>query len=101
MRDEFRVFDRYEFDWDDGNVEHIARHGVEPWEAEEAVADVRRAAFSARGENRAGVIGMTENGRMLVVIVDRVERPEGTVRRVATARDTTEGEKKIYRRRNR
>ena len=28
-----------DFDWDDDNVEHIARHGVAPWEAEEAALD--------------------------------------------------------------
>lgn len=36
------MFDRYEFEWDDDNIEHIARHDVEPWEAEEAVADGER-----------------------------------------------------------
>ena len=32
-----------EYDWDDDNVRHIARHYVEPYEAEEAVEDPRRA----------------------------------------------------------
>jgi hypothetical protein len=32
-----------EYDWDDENVRHIARHDVEPYEAEEAVEDPRRA----------------------------------------------------------
>lgn len=92
------MFDRYEFEWDEDNGDHIARHGVEPWEAEEAIADGGRASLSARGENRAGVIGMTEDGRVLVVIV---ERQAGPVRRVVTARGATENEKRIYRRRNR
>lgn len=95
------MLDRHEFEWDEENVEHIARHTVEPWEAEEAVADAGRAPFSARGKDRAGVIGMTEDGRVLVVIVERVERAAGTIRRVVMARDATEGEKRIYRRRNR
>lgn len=29
------MFEGDEFDWDDDNIEHIARHGIEPWEAEE------------------------------------------------------------------
>jgi len=32
-----------EYDWDAENVRHIARHDVEPYEAEEAVEDPRRA----------------------------------------------------------
>lgn len=95
------MYDRYEYEWDDDNVEHIARHEVEPWEAEEAVVDSRRAPFTARGADRAGAIGMTEDGRVLVVIVERAERATGTVRRVVMARDATEGEKRIYRRRSR
>lgn len=31
-----------EFDWDEANVAHIARHGVRPWEAEEALTDPLR-----------------------------------------------------------
>jgi hypothetical protein len=30
------------FDWDDANIRHIAAHGVEPEEAEEALTDPRR-----------------------------------------------------------
>jgi len=29
-------------DWDDANVEHIARHGITPEEAEEVLLDRRR-----------------------------------------------------------
>ncbi len=44
-----------EFDWDDNNIEHIARHGVEPWEAEEALLDpdvIGTDAYNMRGEVR-------------------------------------------------
>lgn len=75
------MFDRNEFEWDEHNVDHIARHGVEPWEAEEAVADAGRVSLPSRGRRRAGSIGMTEDGRVLVVIVERVERAAGPVRR--------------------
>lgn len=95
------MFDRNEFEWDEHNVDHIARHDVEPWEAEEAVADVGRVSLPSRGRPRAGAIGMTEDGRVLVVIVERVERAEGPMRRVVTARDATNNEKGSYRRRSR
>lgn len=95
------MFDRYEFEWDADNVEHIARHEVECWEAEEAVADGNRVSFSAHGKDRAGAIGVTQDGRVLVVIVEQTKRRVGTVRRVVTARDAAEGEKRAYRRRNR
>jgi hypothetical protein len=28
---------KYRFWWDDDNIEHIANHGVEPYEAEEVI----------------------------------------------------------------
>jgi uncharacterized protein (DUF4415 family) len=36
-----------EFDWDAGNLGHIARHGVDPWETDEAVLDPNRVPFPA------------------------------------------------------
>ena len=30
------------FEWDDGNLDHIAEHGVDNWEAEDAIRDRRR-----------------------------------------------------------
>lgn len=58
------------FDWDDANVEHIARHGVSPEEAEEALRDERRQVTRARSgvERRWNVIGATSSGRLLSVI---------------------------------
>ena len=82
-----------EFVWDQANVEHIARHGVEPEEAEEAATDPRRAPFPAHS-GRVGVIGRTAVGRILVVILER----RGSAWRVITARDATPGEKRAYRR---
>lgn len=84
------------FDWDEDNIEHIARHGVETWEAEEAAMDSGRVPFPAHG-GRVGVVGATEDGRVLVVILDR----KGGTRRIITARDAGKNEKRSYRRRNR
>lgn len=87
-----------DFEWDEANLGHVARHGVEPWEAEEAVIDPDRVGASARktsGERRFAVVGATGSGRMLfVVFTQRGERL-----RVITARDVDDGEKRRYRRR--
>ncbi len=87
-----------EFDWNEANLGHVARHGVEPWEVEEAVLDPDRVGASARnvaGEQRFAVVGATESGRMLFVIFTRREERI----RPITARDADDGEKRRYRRR--
>lgn len=83
------------FDWDDDNIGHIARHGVKPWEAEDAVLDSGRVPFSAHS-GRLGFIGKTEEGRYLVVIVER----RGQSWRVVTACNASPNEKLSYRRRS-
>lgn len=90
------MFDGHEFDWDEENVEHIARHGMEPWETEDAVLDPERVGVSARkapGERRFAVVGSTLSGRMLFVVFTQ---RQGKVR-VITARDADDGEKRRYR----
>lgn len=87
-----------EFDWDEANVEHIARHGVEPYEVEGALLDpgrVARDVRNARGEVRRAVLGATEAGRVLFVVYTI---RDGRIRSVM-GRDATDGEKKAYRRR--
>lgn len=85
------------FEWDDANIEHISRHGVEPWEAEEALLDAGRvgmAAYNVRGETRWAVLGATEPGRILFVVFTRLS---GRIR-VVTGRDAEGKEKRRYRR---
>ena len=84
-----------EFDWDEANTAHIARHGVRP---EEALANPRRLVLRIRsqaGEERWAALGATEAGRILFVVFTR---RRGRVR-VITARDATLGEKRRYRKR--
>lgn len=53
------------FDWDDANIEHLSRHGVEPKEAEEALLDPRRLgvpAYNVAGEKRQALLDATEDG---------------------------------------
>jgi uncharacterized protein len=85
-----------DFDWDDGNLDHIG-HGVTPEEAEEAVLDPRRigtGAYNAENEQRWAVIGATEDGRVLYVVFTR---RAGRIR-IITAWDASASERRRYRR---
>jgi uncharacterized DUF497 family protein len=85
------------FDWDDANVDHLARHDVTPEEAEGALSDPSRIgapAYAVEGERRRALIGATEDGRVLFVVFAR--RGQGV--RVVTARNATPSEKRRYRR---
>lgn len=84
------------FDWDDDNIQHIARHGVSPWEAEDAALDPQAVKIHGSRGGRLAMIGMTESGRVLVVAVDREGRG---LWRVVTARAVSQNEKRSYRRR--
>jgi uncharacterized DUF497 family protein len=58
------------FDWDRGNIEHIAKHRITPSEAEQVIlnepVDLR---FELRnGEERITQVGETVAGRILVVV---------------------------------
>jgi uncharacterized DUF497 family protein len=86
-----------DFDWDEFNIEHIAEHGVTPTEAEDAILDPDRVPSESRNtptEKRQGLIGMTENGRILFV---SMTLRRGAVR-VVTAYEASERQKRQYRR---
>ena len=60
-----------EFDWDDANRDHLARHRVTPEEAEQAILDSHAILLeieSAGGEERAKAVGMTSRGRVLAAV---------------------------------
>lgn len=80
------------FEWDDGNVLHLALgHGIEPTEAEEvfAVAPVFRR--TRRGHYAA--FGRTRAGRLLVMVFEK--RPKGLIR-VITGWDMDVAERRYY-----
>lgn len=86
-----------DFEWDEYNINHIARHNVTLEEAEEALLDFRRIgtpAYQVTNEQRWAVLGSTEAGRILFVVFTR---RDGRIR-VVTARDATNKEKRRYRR---
>ena len=59
-----------EFDWDDPNIEHIARHGVTPSEVEQVFAKHPEEKYTHTtdyGEDRYFVQHLTDAGRELGV----------------------------------
>jgi len=57
------------FEWDEANIEHVARHGVSAAEAEYVLthSTLDLGYQDWHGEERYGEIGATPNGRILVV----------------------------------
>jgi uncharacterized protein len=82
------------FEWDERNLEHIARHDVEPDEAE-AVLDNKPLVLRA-DDDKYLAYGQTDEGRFLLVVF---VRKLGPAIRVITARDLTDREKAQLRRR--
>jgi uncharacterized DUF497 family protein len=84
------------FEWDEGNEDHVARHGVDASEVEEVL---RLGPYVRRGpQDRYLAYGPTADGRFLFVVF--VAKAGGSVR-VITARDMTRRERAAYRRRKR
>ena len=83
-----------EFEWDDANRQHIARHGISCQEAEEAVAidpldvDIQE----HESEPRVLCFGRTKSGRLLIVLY--AERGEKV--RVVTAYEMTKPQQRLY-----
>ena len=83
----------YRFWWDEQNIDHIANHGVEPYETEYVIANARLTRNVGQGKYIA--YGQTDTGRYLMVIF--APKDKGRLR-VVTARDMTPVEKQNIRR---
>lgn len=83
------------FEWDEQNLDHIARHDVDPDEAEAAIDNYPLILRTA--DDKYLAYGQTDEGRFLLVVF--IRKP-GPLVRVIAARELTEGEKKQYRRRH-
>ena len=59
-----------EFDWDEANIGHIARHSVTPEEAEPVILNepVDLGMENMEGEERQLNLGATKRGRVLLVV---------------------------------
>ncbi len=76
--------------WDEWNIDHIARHNVEPEEAEEVC---RSKNLFERGKDGAyQITGQTETGRYLTIIL--VPRTNSFY--LVTARDASDSERRRY-----
>ena len=89
-----------DFDWDDDNLEKVARHGITLEEIEAVFADPSRLsvpAYRVQGERRRAIVGATDEGRILFIVF--------TVRRglarVVTAYEAGDRDRRRYRRRRR
>ena len=85
------------FDWDTWNVDHIARHGVEPHEVEAACRSEQTVIVRGR-EGRYLAYGRTASGRYLFIVIRSLG---GGVARMITARDMTQRERRFYQGRRR
>ena len=80
------------FDWDDGNVLHLAlKHGIEPEEAEEVFAVAPLVRKTKQGHYAA--FGPSQTGRLLVIVF---ARKTGGVARVITGWDMDAAERTYY-----
>lgn len=83
-----------DFEWDDGNVLHLALgHGIEPEEAEEVF--VGRPLYRKTRRGHYAAFGPTESGRLLVIVFET--KAAGTVR-VITGWDMDQAERRYYQR---
>lgn len=59
------------FDWDIGNIEHVALHDVTPEEAEQVVENdsLEIGKVERNGELRIVHVGKTDSGRVLLVAI--------------------------------
>ena len=83
--------------WDHGSITHIARHGVERTEVEDACFTTNPFVLKTRN-NRYFALGQTHSGRYLAIVFEHIGR--NTVK-IITARAMSETERKLYQRRGR
>ena len=84
-----------DFRWNSWNIDHIARHGVQPEEAQTVVASARPPFPLSRSDEKWLVWGRGRGGRLLQVVF--VLDDDATVY-VIHARPLTEREKQRHRR---
>jgi uncharacterized DUF497 family protein len=86
-----------DFQWDENNVAHIARHKVYPDEVEELAFDDEPWIRKGKGGTRY-MLGYTISGRYLFIVY--VLKQKG-IAKVVTAMDMDDKTKRLYRKRRR
>ncbi len=89
-----------EFVWTVQNVDHIAKHGISPRQAEYVVEHARRPYPQMVGDDRRLVVGRLSDGRYVQVVYVPSRSVPGAVY-VMHARPLAEDEKRRFRRRTR
>ena len=84
-----------EFEWDDSNIEHIAKHGVSPDEVEDVAFDDDPWIKKGRKESRY-MLGYTIAGRYLFVVYK--SNGKG-IARVITSMDMDKKTRRLYKER--
>jgi uncharacterized DUF497 family protein len=93
-------FQELEAEWDDDNVEHIAKHGVEPEEVEEILYEDCYPSWIVRGRRRGvrevrwTVFGQTCGGRYLIAVI--APYPKRGVWRAVTAMEMERRTRRRY-----
>ncbi|MDP2638115.1 MAG: BrnT family toxin [Candidatus Levybacteria bacterium] len=89
------------FEWDDANIEHIARHNVSPAEAEEVFFDINNVQDEdvrhSIAEDRFIIIGKIKEGRLLYQIFTKRRNKI----RVISSRDINKKEVQLYEKKTR
>jgi len=89
---------KYEFRWNQWNIEHIAEHGVSAADAEFVIRNAKNPFPQAQGNGKFLVWGQNSAGRYLQVIY--IFSPDD-VTFVVHARPLTDSDKRKFRRRTR
>lgn len=85
--------EKLDFEWDEHNTAHIARHDVTPAEVEQVFANgARYLKTDEKPEVRDLVIGETDKGRVLIVSWTK----RGTLARTVTAYPANRKARKVY-----
>lgn len=80
--------------WDEGSVDHVAKHSVSPEEVEEALFNEEYPPLIMKGrDGRLLAFSKTDGGRFLLIVLAIRYRKT----RIVTARDMTEKEKHFLR----
>jgi uncharacterized protein len=79
--------------WNQRSEEHIARHGVQPWEVEQTLYSRPRLHTAGRNGTTL-ILGTSNTGRHLLVVVSEAADGRDFV---VTARDMTNNEKRLFR----
>ena len=82
-------------DWDRKNIVHIAKHRITPEEVEQVVFSRHSRNRKGKGSNIYYVLGQTDNGRYLFVVLRELKK---NCAYVITAREMSNSEKKWFNR---